>query len=73
MLCSYRNVLAALSLPNKVYNSICSICKADCHGFRVNSWNLYIPLFEAWARSAAAHLIYVVTSHHATYSALTVS
>jgi hypothetical protein len=24
MLCSYRNILAALSLPNKVCNSICS-------------------------------------------------
>jgi hypothetical protein len=29
VLCSYRNVLAAFSLPNKVYNSICSRIWSD--------------------------------------------
>jgi hypothetical protein len=29
VICSCRNVLAALSLPNKIYNSICSMERED--------------------------------------------
>jgi len=51
VLCSYRNVLAALSLPNKVCNSICSRAQLE----DIKSLNLEVSTRLAESQKSLLH------------------